>query len=465
MYKTHKERNPIRLLTTSCNTAIENLSRLIEKNCAPLSNNIDARIINTKHLLQIIDNINANELPNDTILVSFDIVNMFPNIDNIKDIETVKLVLQNRPSQKPSTERIIEGIKICLYNKSSKFDQGRLLQTNGTATGAPNSCSYSDLATHRLDKLINNERINNFSELFFYGRYRDDCYVIWNGNKERLNSFHQLLNSLDENLKFTTDIAKGSLCFLDLKISIVDCKLVLTVYSKPTDSHLYLQSNSCYNPKAIDRIQKAVALRIKRICSSEQDYLEKLKGYMAYLLARGHSPKKVKGTFENVGKITRTAARVKKQRVIKENAIIFPAEYNSRVPDVNAIIKRYEHILQHNTVLKELFPKNLFIVGNKRAKNLRELVARADPYNMKMDLLNQTDHGYKKWGRKCNSCNNFILEKTAFVCFAKGTKFKICRASTCNKKNVIYLAFCKKCNKQDVGSCVEWKTRLRNYKC
>ena len=89
---------------------------------------------------------------------------------------------------------------------------------------------------------------------FFYGRYRDDCFVIWNGSKERLNNFHKFLNSLDEDLKFTMEIAKGSLCFLDLKISIVNNKLVTTVYSKPTDSHLYLQSNSCHNPKAIDGI-------------------------------------------------------------------------------------------------------------------------------------------------------------------------------------------------------------------
>ena len=41
---------------------------------------------------------------------------------------------------------------------------------------------------------------------------------------------------------------------------------------------------------------------------------------------------------------------------------------------MKAIIKRHEHILQHNTVLKELFPMNSFIVA-KKAKNLRELVA------------------------------------------------------------------------------------------
>ena len=111
--------------------------------------------------------------------------------------------------------------------------------------------------------------------------------------------------------------------------------------------------------------------------------------------------------------MTRTEARVKKQRAINKNTIIFPAEDNPRGPDVNAIIKRHEHILQHNTVLKELFPTNSFFVANKRAKNLPEFVARADPYNIKMDPLIQTDHRYKKCGCKGDSCGKFVLEKTS----------------------------------------------------
>ena len=77
-------------------------------------------------------------------------------------------------------------------------------------------------------------------------------------------------------------------------------------YGKTTDIHLYLQSNSCLNPKAIDGIQKGVGLRIRRIFSSEQDYLQNLKKYITYLAARGQSPKKVKRTFEVVEKITRS---------------------------------------------------------------------------------------------------------------------------------------------------------------
>ena len=44
LYKTHKPNNSVRLLTTGCNTAIDNLSRFIEVVCAPLTNNVETRI-------------------------------------------------------------------------------------------------------------------------------------------------------------------------------------------------------------------------------------------------------------------------------------------------------------------------------------------------------------------------------------------------------------------------------------
>ena len=118
--KTHKEGNSIWPLETGCNAAIKNLSRSIEINCVSLTNNIETRINDTEHLLQTIDNI--NELPNYTILVSYEIFNMFPNIDTIKGIEAIKLALQSRPSQKPFADCILQGLEVCLYNNNSKFD-------------------------------------------------------------------------------------------------------------------------------------------------------------------------------------------------------------------------------------------------------------------------------------------------------------------------------------------------------
>ena len=86
LYKTHKDNTPVRLLTTGCNTAIENLSRFLEVHSAPLTTQLPSRIKDTGHLLELIDEINLKGLPEGTILVSFDVVNMFPNIDNERGI-------------------------------------------------------------------------------------------------------------------------------------------------------------------------------------------------------------------------------------------------------------------------------------------------------------------------------------------------------------------------------------------
>ena len=149
-----------------------------------------------------------------------------------------------------------------MYNNNSIFDKNHLLQTNGTATGAPNSCSYSDIAINRIGQLIEQVQANNFKELFFFGRYRDDCFILWKGSKDRPDEFFSLLSVLDCDLKFTMKIGNDHLCFIDLKISASSNKHMTTVYSKPTDSHLNLHSTSCHKPSFINGIPKGVALRL-----------------------------------------------------------------------------------------------------------------------------------------------------------------------------------------------------------
>ena len=69
--------------------------------------------------------------------------------------------------------------------------------------------------------------------MLYFGRYRDDCFSIWKGSDEKLNSLFNFMNSINDNedLQFTMEIGKECLSFLDLKISIINNKLVATVYS------------------------------------------------------------------------------------------------------------------------------------------------------------------------------------------------------------------------------------------
>ena len=69
-----------------------------------------SRIKDSNHPLDIIDNISRMFVPYNTILVSFDIFNMFPNIDNKSSLDAVKSVLLERSVNTAPVECILEGL-------------------------------------------------------------------------------------------------------------------------------------------------------------------------------------------------------------------------------------------------------------------------------------------------------------------------------------------------------------------
>ena len=241
LYKTHKSGIPVRLLTTGCNTAIENLCRFIEAHTYPLVENLPCRIKDTAHLLEIIDDINEVPLPDDAILVSFDIINMFPSISNKQGIHCVKKALDSRKNKKPPTSCIIEALEISLSSNNSTFNNQHLVQTDGTAQGAPNSCSYADLATMEIDKKVIQSTRRRFQELQIYKKYRDDVFAVWFGDPYKIDDFLCFLNSLDTNLKFTLEVG--------LFFQVVSDFTPLQLFS-----FFHVTINNCNNPSVKGRV-------------------------------------------------------------------------------------------------------------------------------------------------------------------------------------------------------------------
>ncbi len=101
-----------------------------------------------------------------------------------------------------------------------------------------------------------------------------------------LRSF--LLTSVSGMIVSSFGIGGQSLKFMDLLIKIVNGKLETTVYSKPTDGHLYLHNDSCHPRSTKLGVEKGVALRLRRICSTEEEFERQSKNYMAFLANREH---------------------------------------------------------------------------------------------------------------------------------------------------------------------------------
>ena len=216
-------------------------------------------------------------------------------------------------------------------------------------------------------------------------------------------------------------------------------------------------------------IQKGVALRLRRICSTDEEYNNKSKDYQAYLIGRGHKLNNVEESFNNVLNLSRQQSRIKKAKnTNSKNKIVFCSKYNLLGPNIKNIIQKHAHILDNCQIMEN----KEIMVAYKREKNLKELLTRADPYN----IINNVDdemYTYVPCKKRCDSCTNFVVAKSSFECFSAKSSFecfatkrvyKVRRSASCVSKNVTYIAFCLNCLKQGVGSTVDRKPRLRNYK-
>ena len=199
-------------------------------------------------MLEIIDDINKSVLSENCALVTFDVVNMFPNIDNKSGLLIVKEALKNSNFDVDSTQCIVDALKICLTCNKSKFNHPHFLKTDSTTQGPHMSCSYADIGTAKYDS---------------WKRFRDDVFVLWKHGTVSLFSFLDYLNTMDKTgkIKFTMKIAGDTgVEFLDLKLKINEGKIRVDVFTKPTNSFSYTTPNTCYPKSNICNVPRGIAL-------------------------------------------------------------------------------------------------------------------------------------------------------------------------------------------------------------
>ena len=206
LIKTHKTNNPARVITSGCGTPTENLSLFVEKYCKVVVDSIPCRVRDTSHMLDIIDDLNVNGVLENDLLVSFDITNMFPSIDNETEIQRVRSKLNEHASKFDiPVDCVIEALEICLKRNCSTYKGQYWLQENGTAMGPKNACSYADIVAEEVDKQVLASR-TIYPELICWFRFRDDTFVLWRGTAERLQAFFQSLNTFDSHLLWKWEV-------------------------------------------------------------------------------------------------------------------------------------------------------------------------------------------------------------------------------------------------------------------
>jgi hypothetical protein len=99
-----------------------------------------------------------------------------------------------------------------------------------------------------------------------------------------LSIFHQLLNDLNPNIKFTLESSDTKLPFLDVLVIKEGTTLSTDIYYKPTDTHQYLHFGSCHPHHTKTAIPYNLARRLCTIVSDKTTRDIRLKELRNYLL-------------------------------------------------------------------------------------------------------------------------------------------------------------------------------------
>jgi hypothetical protein len=71
-------------------------------------------------------------------------------------------------------------------------------------------------------------------------RFIDDVDMKWIHSDKELDEFFEHANSIHPSIKFTHEVSKTKMSFLDTTTMVKEGNMTTDLYSKPTDKHQYL---------------------------------------------------------------------------------------------------------------------------------------------------------------------------------------------------------------------------------
>ena len=150
----------------------------------------------------------------------------------------------------PPKETMLKLIDIILKNNEFEFNGKYFVQKIGVSMGSPCSPSLTDLRMFEIITAIF-KKYPYRESIVLLSVYRDDLFLLFNGEESKLRLFFEIANDIHPLLKFTFDISNSSLQFLDVTVfkgdrfknsSILDLKL----FRKPTENFQYLHRTSAH---------------------------------------------------------------------------------------------------------------------------------------------------------------------------------------------------------------------------
>ena len=432
---------------------------------------------------------------------------LYTNIPHKEGLEALKKTLHNEKILRKKANTILEFSELVLNSNQFKFLGQHYLQMSGTAMGTKMAPSYANLFMGVLEK----QMLSSYKHKpLVYFRYIDDIFMIWTDGEDSLNDFLAHCNNQNKNIQFEQTISNTSIPFLDVSVTLEGGKLTTDLYCKSTDKHQYLYHTSCHPKHTKTSLPYCLALRLRRICSSENLFQQCTNEMLHHLNQRGYKKRSIHDAIKKASLVTREEALADKTKSKSLQRVPFVVTYNLMLPNIPKILHEAHPILHASERYTEIF-KNVPLVSYRRARNLSDMLCSkrlASPkshnpippqtcQNNNNDLppntnqcpecglklknskglkIHQSSKHLRKQNRptspgfwpchsdtRCSTCKQGLFS-TSITSSSNGKTLNIKPPVTCKTKNVCYLINCKKCSQQYIGETkLQFHVRMNNH--
>jgi hypothetical protein len=139
----------------------------------------------------------------------------------------------------------------------------------------------------------------------------------WIHSDKELGEFFEHANSIHPSIKFTHEVSKTKMSFLDTTTTAKEGNMTTDLYSKPTDKHQYLSPSNCHPKHCFKSIPFSRAIRVKRICSTVETTKQRLGDLRHHLKRRGYNDKVIESGFSKASEIDRNDLEYKEIKINK----------------------------------------------------------------------------------------------------------------------------------------------------
>ena len=160
-------------------------------------------------------------------------------------------------------------------------------------------------------------------------------------------------------------------------VILQDGSFVADVYCKPTDTHQYLDYKSCHPPHVKRSIPYSQALRLRRICHSDEVYDKRIKELKGFLVKRGYRENFVEQQVEMTMNKSRENLVCNQRNPLSEKMDRIPItlDYHPVLLHLHRVLRELQPLVNISNVLKEILPEYP-VVSFCRTKRIKDILDR-----------------------------------------------------------------------------------------